>query len=216
MNWIKKHPLLFGGIVFNIILLLILLIIFLNQNSKTALIDVLITPTDSEITLDGQTLENFKTQQITPGDHMVKIKKDGLKTKEFSIKTEENKTTQLHTYLISEDNNLEYYKNNFKDGELLLKVCDKNIEKFCSDLKTSSDFLKKLPIKYANFSADYKEYQEYTIRQSSDAQCSNIFCLEINDVNGTNYNNAIQIIKDNNADPDFFKILYKYKPVEKL
>ena len=217
MNWIKKHSVLFVVIIFNLILIGIVIFVLINQNSKTALLDVMVTPVDSKITLNNQEIKNFETQKFAPGQYTAKIEKEGMETKEIVLNLENNNTTKLYLYLIGVNNDLSYYKTNLQDGDILLKVYDDKIKDFVLDYQSSLNILQKLPIKYANFSQDYTEYREYVIRQSTDQKCNhNAFCLEITDVNGDNYELALQDIRNNGGNPDFFTVFYKYKPIEKI
>lgn len=211
MNWIEKHPVICGVIVFNLILIGIVVFILINQTSKTALLDVLVTPSDSKITLNGQEVKNFETQKFAPGEYTAKIEKDGLEIKEIQLNLVENQTTKLHTYLTGSDNDFSYYVSNSNDEEILERVSDEN----------SKDFIKKysiikiLPIHYEKYINNYSQHVWFEITQEKNQNC-HFICLKITDKTGSNEGNAYNLIKEKGFNPADYQINYKYEPMNNL
>ena len=211
MNWIKQHPIITSVIVFNIILIVILIIVFVTQNSKTALLDVLVTPSDSKITLSGQEVKNFETQKITPGQYIAKIEKDGMETKEIPLNLEKDTTTKLHVYLTGANNDFSYYIKNEKDENILEQVSDQNSQEF---IKKYS-IIKILPTYYEKYTDNYSKHVWFQISQNKYTSCKFI-CLKISDKTGDNQENAYNFLREKGYNPLDYEIEYKYEPVNNL
>ncbi len=74
------------------------------------------------------------------------------------------------------------------------------------------DLFFDLPFVYASYDENYN-YTEYIVKSDASSECNDSYCIRIIDVNGTNRENALNLIREHGYDPDDYEIIYQYRPI---
>lgn len=174
----KQHQLAIFIVAIDIILVLVLILLNVIKSSKNAILDILVTPTDATVLVDGRQYNNG-SYKFFPGPVEIQIKKDGFTTKTLSLNLAANHTAKLYTYLLTEDGSLEYYSTHSEDLYVLKQVSDSSITNYVSKLSIKDI----LPYKYAVTDASGKLIRFFIDVDTKD--CPSSFCLQ-----AVNYRNS--------------------------
>lgn len=214
LDFIKKHPLSIAAALFGIIVVVII-ILYVIDSGKTASLEALIAPSNATITINGKSYKNG-TYRVEPGTFTAKIEKEGFTSKELSVELQSGKTTKVYDYLVPLDGDMSWYKNHPEEALLLNSVGDAKADYNSKTYVKKYPVIDVLPIIYAKYSDDYSTYTEFRIDGGEFDDCPEKFCIKITDTTGGNYDFALDILHQKGFNPDDYKILYEYKPIEPL
>lgn len=117
-----------AGILFGIAIVLVLtvfwgIISLVEYLNKPAFLDVLVTPLDAKVEINGNEYRNA-VYGFEPGEYTATVTKEGFEPKTVNFELEKNKTTGLYLYLEPNDGDLNYYtqKKNVESLNALLKM----------------------------------------------------------------------------------------------
>ncbi|MBR2710748.1 hypothetical protein IKF02_03970 [Candidatus Saccharibacteria bacterium] len=119
----KRLIVAFCSLIFITLIIFILIIPSIEYIGRPAFLDVLVTPLDSVVQINGEIYSNG-VYEFEPGIYFANISKDGFESKTIEIELEKNKTTSLYIYLEQNDGGWEYYQERYNEQSLdaLLKI----------------------------------------------------------------------------------------------
>ena len=178
-------------LIINVLILIIIAVIAIDNAQKTATISIDVAPIDAEILIGGQKYENG-AHQIKPGTYDVKIAREGLSTKEFTINVSGDSVTNLVIFL-SNSGNFDFYtlNGNYASFYALSQIAsgannvttdqDKSAEDFIASYQKAFDLYRTaLPINYSEYETfDYGRSltTDITIKRKED-DCVKALCME--------------------------------------
>lgn len=187
----------------NLIAIAFLIFIFIENSQKTATLDILVTPADSTITINGKSYNNG-SYALKPGTYTAQISHADLDSQSIDIILTENHITKLQTYL-SKNGDLSYYSSHDLDRSILAEMPNPEIQNFLQYQKLQDS----LPYNYDQFSSDYSKHTWFTITKDDSKECA-YFCLIIKDYTGGNLDLAKQKLTDLGFDISKCEIDYQY------
>ena len=126
---IVRYSLLFVAIIFIGIIIFFIIDTILNID-KTSSIRILVAPSDSTVTIDGNRYGTNTTIRIQPGSHDVKIEKPGFVAYHNSIDAKDGETAYLYEYLNEENEDGTFYKDNEREASIAQHVSDLKADLF--------------------------------------------------------------------------------------
>lgn len=207
-----------------IVAVIIILISNLNKNST---ISFLITPIDSQISINGSGHYSNGKFSIAPGTYEIRISHDDLDSKTIAINIEPHSNVSVATFL-SSSGNFDFYesKDNAKSLQALREIAshdynittddDTSAEKFISDYEYNLTLYDKLPISYRTPSAHGMDagvryqYNTLTIADGRNLKkCTKALCIEINDTSGEKESYALSAIDKLGFHHEDYQIIYQ-------
>lgn len=189
---------------------------------KSAQLSILVTPLDAKILINNKEFKNG-TYRFFPGEVSVKIEKEGMETKEYSIELKRNHTETLYDYLIGlGDNKFDVYNHNLADYNALKLIA--------GDDEKSADFIKKterklsiaeiLPLeRFVEATTPAPETgmlgRETQISLGTDKEgCDELICLYLLNNTGS-LDTARELVQEYGYNLDDYKIInYVYPPLD--
>lgn len=189
---------------------------------KSAQLSILVTPLDAKILINNKEFKNG-TYRFFPGEVSVKIEKEGMETKEYSIELKRNHTETLYDYLIGlGDNKFDAYNHNLADYNALKLIA--------GDDEKSADFIKKterklsiaeiLPLeRFVEATTPAPETgmlgRETQISLGTDKEgCDELICLYLLNNTGS-LDTARELVQEYGYNLDDYKIInYIYPPLD--
>ena len=180
-------------------LVLIIIGIFVAIDAaKTARINLLVTPVDAKIKIDGWTYGNG-THRVFPGKKHIEISREGMSTITFDVDCQSGHTTAVNRYLVSGDKNFDFYKKSAESYDILRLIADKDVAEFINKQEKVLLIKEVLPIHETQMLANHKFTKDgmpYVETKISDAtaekECNASLCLKVK----TNANDAEKMAKD--------------------
>ncbi|MBR2766660.1 hypothetical protein IKD67_01050 [Candidatus Saccharibacteria bacterium] len=206
-NFIKQHKALSLLLFLNVVAVLIVILIIVIHNSKTATVDIMVTPYDAVVELNGARYENMRSHNIVPGDYHVKISMEGMQTKEYDFSIERDGFVRIWNYLLGMDGGFEYYLNHPNDEIILEKVVDDDTGRnFVDKHRRIVNIDEVLPLEYYD-NDDPADPVAIFIEQAKDICGDNIGCLSV--YGGEKHKDiAFKLIRDAGYSPDDFDIIF--------
>lgn len=210
-NFIKQHKALSLLIFLNIVAVLIVILIIVVHGSKTATIDVMVTPREAVIELNGLRYENLRSHNITPGDYHVKISMEGMQTKEYDFSIERDGFVRIWNYLLDANGGFDYYLSHPNDEVILENIADDEVKKWLKKYDEIMSIREVLPLGFSStFDPNATEIVSVDIRWGTQDECDpESYCLIIQDLTGKNHEKALQTIRDAGYNPDNYIIVFK-------
>lgn len=81
--------------VFLTLLIFLVILPLVERSSKLAYLDVLVTPAETEVIIDGKTYANA-VYEMEPGLYTATVKKNNVETKKYELYLVQNQTTSLY------------------------------------------------------------------------------------------------------------------------
>lgn len=213
-NFIKNHKVISLVAFLNVVLILVVILIIVMHNAKTAVIDIYVAPVEANITINGKNYENFNSYDVMPGDYHAVIAMEGMQTKEVDFTLEDDGMYHLWEYLLDENGGFDYYLTRQNDELALAKVAnDDAAKKFVAEYEKVAEITNILPIQYDAYTDNYAYYIRYKIIQDMREDCDRIVCLIIEDNTGGNEQRAKDKIKEEGYNPSDYDITYEFVPL---
>lgn len=207
-NFVYKHKILLLVIAVVIIFAIIIigLIVVIDNNTRTATIELRYAPSSATATINGKKYENG-THRIEPGTYTIEIKKDGFIADTKTFTAEKGKTTNVFFLLESETGEKWWLTDTTEDPMILGSIVAELSNEKGKKLLEKYPILKSMPINIEYYSSDYSKYTKYSItyKPSSDKES---FTLVITDYTGGNHQAALNNLRRRGYNPDDYKIEY--------
>lgn len=132
-NYIRKiyvsAAMLFAAIIAVVLVVFLVIIPMIKDSAKLAFLDILVTPVDASVVIDGEVYNNAM-YEMEPGHYTATIVREGFKTVTADFDLEKGKTAGLYLYLEPSDGDWGYYElaNNQASLEALLRLNNYNSE----------------------------------------------------------------------------------------
>ena len=182
LDFIKRHWLAVTVAVVDVLVLVVLLVVAIAKQAKTAIIDIMVAPSDAKILLDGVEYKNDASYRIAPREYKVEITRPGFVSKEYTISATDGATTKVYDYLVGEDGSFKWYETN---------VTGLNTLKMVGQDAKAKEFLKKmsildiLPYTYSVLDENTMEYTTFAVEVDR-KNCADRLCLAaVNQANST-------------------------------
>ena len=210
-SFIKQHKIVSLVVFLNVVALLIIVLVIVIQNMKTASVDIMVTPINATVELNGKKYENFETSNIAPGRYTVKISMEGMQTKEYGIELMDGGFERIWTYLLDDNGGFDYYMNHPDDATILSDIADSNVRNFLADYNKLTSIKDVLPLQLSNtFDENATEIISVSVRWGAEDECNEkAYCLIIHDLTGKNTEKALQLIRDAGFNPNDYELVYE-------
>lgn len=213
-NFIKQHKVLASVVFLNIVAVLVVILIIVLHNAKTAVVDVYVAPSEATIEINGRRYDNLQSYDFLPGDYHAVISMDGMQTKEVDFSVGEDGFYRLWEYLLDANGGFEYYINKPGEESILAKVAnDEASLKFVEEYETVAAIMDILPIEVDEYTSNFEYYIRYSIQLDTENECEKVACLVIDDYTGGNEQRALEKIRSEGFDPEDYGIKYEYDPL---
>ena len=211
LDYIRQHKVFSLVIFLNIIAILIVVLVIVIYNTKTATVDLMVAPSDAVVELNGKQFENLKSHNVSPGDYHIKISMEGMQPKEFDLDIEDGDFKRIWTYLLDDDGGFGYYMSHPDDAIILNDVADDDVKRFLAEYNKLNAIQEVLPLQYSNtFDENATEVISISVRWGIDDECDKkAFCLIVHDFTGKNNEKALQMIRDAGFDPNDYELVYE-------
>ncbi|MBQ3453037.1 hypothetical protein IJG28_02480 [Candidatus Saccharibacteria bacterium] len=211
-NLIRRHKIASVVIAIDIIAILVVALVVVLHQSKTATIDILIAPSAAEVRLNGKKYDNFSSHNVMPGDYHAVVEMEGMETKEFDFSVQDGEFHRVWDYLLDNEGGFSYYLTHTEEVATLKQVAnDDEAKVFLVKYDKLNSINTVLPLTYSNtYDADATEIVSISINWGEEENCSaQNFCLVVSDYTGKNHEKALSMIKEAGYDPDDFVIKYR-------
>ena len=191
-------------------------------STKTATINLNITPVDAKIQIDGSGEYYNGSYQIHPGTHNITITHNGLTPKTISVDTQSGYVTTLSTFLSDDDFSFYKLKDNYTSFLKLAEIAssennittdhDTSAEQFIPEFTHIMSIMEALPIKgyvYAEPGVNAST-AGFTIRDGRGQEdCKVSACLLVNYYGKDYEQTVIESIEKAGYNPDDYQIIYE-------
>ncbi len=226
-SFIARHKIASLMVFLNVIAILVVVLIIVLHNAKTATISIYVAPSEAEIELNGGKYDNFQEYDVMPGKYHVKISMEEMQTKEFDFEIFDGEFKRVKTYLLDSEGGFSYYLGN-PDEMLVLEnaVAEENrgdniasensgeqdvaVREFIEGYKKITSIQDVLPLEYSNtYDFEAVEPESVVISWGEDGQCEEKeFCLLVHDLTGNNHEKALEMIRDSGFEPSDYEIVF--------
>lgn len=213
-NFIRNHKVLSLVVFLNVVAVLVVILVIVIHNAKTAVVDVYVAPSAATIEINGKKYDNFQSYDMLPGDYHAVISMEGMQTKEVDFYLEDEGFYRLWEYLLGEDGGFSYYASHPEDVTILENVADDNelVKEFLAKYREKEAAEQNLPINYVTDRANNGfGYMSIDIDLGNDEDCQDGAgsCIVIYDATGDGYDMAIRMMREKDVDPDDYEIVYR-------
>lgn len=207
-SFIARHKLAFLLAFLNVVAVLVVILIIMFHNAKTATIDVYVAPSEAVIELNGQRYDNFQQYDILPGDYHVEISMEDMQTKEFDFSIADGEFKRIWTYLLDAGGGFDYYLENPDEILNLAEVVDdEESKKFIEEYERITSILDKLPLEYYDRSDPVNSIGVY-IEQSNETCEDAVICLVVYG-GERNREIALRLIREAGYDPNDYGLSFE-------
>lgn len=194
-----------SSIVGFILIVIISIFGIIFQEQPRVKIDIMTSPRSAKIYVGDKEYQNG-TFEIVPGEYDVKISHESFNELNEHISIANNSTFNLHRVLELLDSASTWYDEHPEDLEIAGTIAHEEAEIETAKFFNENSWLNQLPINVDYYTSNRKQHIQYEIS----ANITNTSELEIiiNDTNGTNYNAAMEKIRNLGIDEAKVKIIY--------
>ena len=217
-------------LILDLIAIIFIIALVINNATKTAVINFMVTPVDATITINGRDgyRNGGEAYSFAPGTYEVQISHPDLDSKTFVLNLEANHNVTVSTFL-SQNGSFEFYelRDNLSSFEMLAQVAsagnnqtidqDTSAEAFITNFQKNYNlYLTELPIvdqtpsKYGmEYGVNY-EYDTLTIQDGDSlSECNKTICFYITDTSGEKEQFALSVIEKFGFDKNLYQTVYE-------
>lgn len=211
LNFIKRYRVLSLVLFLNVVAVLIAILVIIIYQSKTATVDIMVTPSAAVIELNGKKYDNLATHDVRPGEYHVRISMEGMQAKEYDLNLADNGFARIWDYLLDADGGFSYYVSHPEDAMLLEDVADAEAREFLQEFAERQSIRDVLPLTFANtYDENATEVVSISIDFGVGEECEEKpYCLVIYDYTGKNSEKAIGMIREAGYNPDDYELVFK-------
>lgn len=214
-NWWVKIILLLDGV-----LILAVVVAGLMRGERNAVIDFEVAPIDAEVFLNGKSGYTDGEYKVSPGEYQVKVVREGLDTREFSVNVGANEYVTVATFLTKEGG-FSYYelKENYADYEELREIVARNeLMNSKEESAAAREFVRRFEKAYAIFDESFigeaMSYADGTgdwrvWGSEGVAECEKTLCLEVVDILEENKDDLQKLISGAGYNFSDYQIVYR-------
>lgn len=188
------------------------IVIFIINSTKTATLKTIIAPSFATITIDGKTHTTNSEIKFAPTTTKATISAKGFQSQEIDLDLRAHETTTIALYLLPEDGDLSWYYQNPNEQRFFSSVTDYQALQSANAYRAKYPISEILPINIVDTNPPSYQLKEYRIDIGQFAGCKSDFCLKITDRTGGNEAEALEQIRFKGFNPDDYEIIYSYEP----
>ena len=201
MQFVKMHKVISAVILVDVILIVAIVVLAVRKFTKTAVMDVSVTPNVAVVEVNGQEY-GIGAYRMYPGEVTATIKADGFESKTVTLNLKARETTKVYDFLEATGDNANYYAKNANDAEALARVGGEMGAKLARILSIK----KVLPIIEFNYGGLDSESTEIVVDQ--DLACDATFCLMVTGDRSAGHEKSQNMIREKGYNPEDYKIRY--------
>ena len=217
-------------LVLNVVLIIVMVLFYINNASKTAAVNFTIAPVDATISINGDDSykSNGEAYYFAPGTYEIEISHESLDKKVFTVDLKEDHNTTVATFLskdgdfgfyeLSENINSYYALANIAASENNITIDnDTSAEGFIKNVQNNfelvSDMLPIVDKTPTGYGLEYGMNYQYNTLKIQDGSyledCGKILCLYITDTSGEKEQYSMSIIEKFGFDVNLCQIIYR-------
>ena len=210
-NFIRNHKVLSLLLFLNVVAVLGVILVIVIHNTKTATVDIMVTPREAVVELNGAKYENMQSHNVVPGDYHVVISMEGMQTKEYDIAVENEGFVRVWNYLLDADGGFSYYMTHPEDEMLLEDLADDAAKAWLEEFNQVKEIQSVLPLTFSNtFDENATEVVSISVRWGSGEECEKEeYCLIVHDFTGKNTEKALSLIREAGYDPNEYELVFE-------
>ena len=170
-NNILKIPTVRNSLIIFILAIVVIFIVYLvNISVNSAQLSLTIAPKSSTVTIDDHKITSSGTVRIKPGDHTIKITKDGFEEYSESFTISQGETKSILVALVSNDpSTANWYLEHEEDSAILDQIGSIEYDAAAAEFNNNYPIAGSLPYLSKSFSIHYSTNTDYdfTIRIST-------------------------------------------------
>lgn len=209
-------------IIISVVLATIAITITILNVLKNAQLNVLVAPLDAKIYINNKEFKNG-TYRFYPGEVSVRIEREGMETKEYTIELKSNHTEVLHEFLLGQgEDKFDLYNHSLADYEALKLVAkdDETVNDYIKKTERKLSVAEVLPLElFVDADTPAPETgmlgRETQISLGTDKEgCDELICLYLLDNTGS-MDTARELLDEYGYNLDDYKIIrYVYPPLD--
>lgn len=200
-----RRSLIIGSIIaIDVVALVVLLVLFIINVGKTAVMDVKLVPMNARL-LIGSDEYYTGVYKMNPGVVTARIMAEGFEEKEIEIELTSDKYTRVYEYLIPVAENMNYYANNGDDIALLQEIGGAEVQEMMKKMSIKS----VLPLINFEYGGLYGASREIVVDQDYD-NCDDYICLFVTGASEAEKSKVNAMISEAGYNAEDYKIRYAY------
>lgn len=219
LSFFDKHYKACVAAIIGIIVISIVVIIavpIIKENSKPTILEIAVAPTTAKIEVDGKEYRNG-THEIEPGQHSIKLSKEGFSTKETTVEVKDHQQTLYADYILNEKEGYKYFERSAADIDMLRLSWneeDMELREFLDEYDEKIRIRELLPINASyNLKDSNPKLGNYMIFMtisdgSTSDKCHYAFCLRVTG-DRKNEKRVREMLKINKFDYDDYEVIYE-------
>lgn len=199
-----------AGVIAVCILVVIILLVSNVARPKTFL-QINVAPGNALIEVNGQEYHNG-IYEIAPGTYSAEISAEGFESKTQSVTVQKGETAKISTYLLNEDDGMNYYLSSAGDIEILRGIEDQEAKDFLARYDQMVSIREKFPIDASyNVPEEGLNYSQTVSDGSSRPECEMAFCLLVTGYGQPNDEVVDDALSDAGYDMEDYQVVYDFK-----
>lgn len=217
LSFIRSHKIISGVILINVIAVAWLIAAIIIHDKKTAMIDIMVAPSDAKILINGRNYDNFSSANFLPGEYKAEISMEGMQTRTIDFTLNDNDFYRLYVYLLDNDGGFKYYDSRVEEVRKLETIAkfnadDEELNKYIEEFNRIYGILDVLPLYYGGESGVYIDeagirYDEQSGKIIRGSKCDSIVCLEVYSEN-KDRDSVNNLIREAGYEPNKYTIFF--------
>lgn len=218
MNNQKKGKLIiFGGIVFFCVIVIMSIILYIIDSRKTATLHTIIAPSFAKIIINNKTFTPNHDIRLEPGEYTVAVQAENFQSQEQKLTLEDHQTTTLALYLDPNDGNaFTWYETHDKEYSYFLSASNYLANQSATEYAEKYPISAILPFTVVEVDPVTYDWTEYKVGGGKFDGCNSDYCIKITDTTGGNREKALDKIREKGFNPNDYQILYEETPIQPL
>lgn len=171
-----------SGIIVAICTIILAVVLIQQLQPEKTYISISVAPSQATVMINGNEYHNG-SYEFQPGQYQATISAEGFTTKTLDINVQPDQTTAIATYLVNNQEKMEYFEKSTADLQVLSTLPDEDAQEFISNYDQKASIRDLLPIDATyDLSAESGMmgndlYEQKITDGSSDSRCTQAFCL---------------------------------------
>lgn len=199
------------AVVIAVCVLVPIILLISNVAQPKTFLQINVAPGNALIDVNGQEYRNG-IYEIEPGTYSAEISAEGFEPKIQSVTVQKGETAKISTYLLNEDDGMDYYLSNAGDIEILRSVEDQEVKDFLAHYDQMISIREKFPIDASyNVPEMGLNYSQTVSDGSSRQECEMAFCLLVTGYGQPNDEVVDGALNDAGYNIDDYQVIYDFK-----
>ena len=182
-----------------------------NISQPKTFLQISVAPGDALIEVNGQEYHNG-IYEVEPGTYTAEISAEGFEPKTQEVTVAEGETAEISTYLLNEDEGMDYYLSSAGDIEILRGIGDQEVQNFLARYDQMVSIAEKFPIDASyNVPEDGMSYSQTISDGTSRPECEMAFCLLVTGYGQPNDEVIGEVLDGMGYNIEDYQIIYDFK-----